>query len=154
MEQFPAILRHLTVCFWVEIDGNNTNILKVLDGRPASPASMGIFIGIVWTSKYGGNIWHLFGEPYVMHDVMTLIKVENPRTPRRTSVAVGRSAKPNPKGFQNNPAGSSRLTRTDIQTSKNAYSIYLSHFTPHMSAITPSQTNYALSRPESCDNPD
>ena len=51
------------MCFWVEIDGNNTNILKVLDGRPASPASMGIFIGMDGPSKYGGNIWHLFGEP-------------------------------------------------------------------------------------------
>jgi hypothetical protein len=36
-----------------------------MGAQPAQhAASMGICIGIVWTSKYGGNIWHLFREPY------------------------------------------------------------------------------------------
>ena len=54
------ILRHLAVCFGVEIDGINIDILKVLVWGAASPVSIGIYcdcFGSVSIGSIYGIFW-------------------------------------------------------------------------------------------------
>ena len=50
------ILRHLAVCFGVEIDGINIDILKVLVWGAASPVSIGIYCEADYTVMGGGSV--------------------------------------------------------------------------------------------------
>ena len=58
------ILRHLALCFGVEIDGINVKLLKVLVWGAASPTKYWNILVLFWPSKYWKNIWHILADPY------------------------------------------------------------------------------------------
>ena len=70
------ILRHLAVCFGVEIDGINIDILKVLVWGAASPVSIGIYCDCFGSVSIG-SIYGIFWS-VLMHGLASVVRVRSP----------------------------------------------------------------------------